>query len=62
MVRLKNPMTKGRYSTLLYQWQCVLPLCECASVYPAVPTVTYFGHLLPGRAGDVPLKQHLGNR
>lgn len=30
---------------------CVLSLCDCTSVNPAVPTVTYLGHLFPGRAG-----------
>lgn len=30
---------------------CVLLSCECTSVNPAVPTVTYLGHLLRGRAG-----------
>lgn len=30
---------------------CVLSSCECTSVNPAVPTVTYLGHLLRGRAG-----------
>lgn len=42
---------KRELQYLLYQWRCVLSLCECTSVYPAVPTVTYFGHLLPDRAG-----------
>lgn len=46
-----NEQDKRELQYLLYQWRCVLSLCECTSVYPAVPTVTYFGHLLPDRAG-----------
>lgn len=47
----ENGHDKRELQYLLYQWQCVLSLCECTSVYPAVPTLTYFGHLLPDRAG-----------